>query len=63
MVVTDSGAGGQEHTAVQSINGGNRVVQQLDALGGVKFGRAKQQIAFLNLAEQIPLGQGGALIG
>ncbi|MNT04686.1 hypothetical protein D3C72_1392750 [compost metagenome] len=41
VVIAQGGAGSQHHAAVEPVDGGGRVVQQLDALGGVELGRAE----------------------
>ncbi|MOA61391.1 hypothetical protein D3C78_1865230 [compost metagenome] len=62
VVIADSITGGQHYATVLAVNCRRLVMQQFNALGGIKLSGAEQQIGLLDLAEQVGLGQWRPLI-
>ncbi|MCY1456766.1 hypothetical protein D9M71_740080 [compost metagenome] len=62
MVITDRITAGEHDATVHTVNGCRLVMQQLDALGRIKLGWPEQQIGLLDLAQEVGLGQGRALV-
>ncbi|MNI24545.1 hypothetical protein D3C73_781690 [compost metagenome] len=63
VVIVDGITRGQDHATVLAVNRGYLVVQQINALGGIKVGRTEQQVGVLDFSEQVRLRQRRALIG